>query len=135
MVVALMIMFTIIFGVRRLDMTERHHGMVVAVAAESMVKLTTFLAAGIFVTYYLFDGFGDIFSRFAQNPFYSRMAEPQQQWTTLSGYVSSIVLGMSAILFLPRQFHIAVVENSDEAHIATAMWLLPLYMLLINPGW
>ena len=132
LVVALMIMFTIIFGIRRLDMTERHHGMVVAVAAESMVKLTTFLLAGVFVTYFLFAGFGDIFSRFAQSPFYSRMFEPRLEWTNLTGYVSSIVLGMSAILFLPRQFHIAVVENSDEAHISTAMWVLPLYMLLIT---
>ena len=39
---------------------------------------------------------------------------------------------MSAILLLPRQFHVAVVENSNEKHILTAMWLFPLYLLLIN---
>ncbi|MDQ1262467.1 MAG: hypothetical protein QG575_1648, partial [Euryarchaeota archaeon] len=37
-----------------------------------------------------------------------------------------------AILFLPRQFHVMVVENSDELHLKKAMWLFPLYLLLIN---
>ena len=57
-VVALMIIFTIIFGVRRLDPTERHEGMVMAVAAESMVKLVAFLAVGFFVVFEMFGGAG-----------------------------------------------------------------------------
>lgn len=47
-------------------------------------------------------------------------------WTTL------ILLSMSAIMFLPRQFHVAVVENSSPRNILTAMWLFPLYMVVIN---
>lgn len=55
--------FTIIFGARHLDSSERHEGMVAAIAFESVIKLIGFVAVGIFVTYYLFNGLGDIFSR------------------------------------------------------------------------
>jgi len=131
-IVALLVVFTIILGVRRLDPTERHEGMVMALAVECVVKLIAFLAGGCFVTYFLFDGFGDIFKQFAASPLREAITswgdEPAGHFT----WMSYFVLSMSAILFLPRQFHVAVVENSDEKHILTAMWLFPLYMLLIN---
>ncbi|MBI5524405.1 MAG: PAS domain S-box protein [Desulfarculus sp.] len=131
LIVLLMVVFTIIFGVRRLDPTERHEGMVMAVAAESLIKLVLFLAAGVSVVYFLFDGFGDLFGRLARAVDSGRLPALTQdnsavKWTTY------LLLSMNAILFLPRQFHIAVVENKSEKHIRQAMWLLPLYMLLIN---
>lgn len=131
-VVALMIVFTIILGIRRLDPTERHPGLIMAVAVECVVKLVAFLAAGIFVTYFMFDGFGDIFNRLsaglppAQVKIWSTDYASPITWTTY------LILSMSAIMFLPRQFHVSVVENFDENHIKTAMWLFPLYMILIN---
>jgi PAS domain S-box-containing protein len=131
-VVLLMIVFTIAFGVRRLDPTERHEGMVMALAVECFVKLFCLLAAGIFVTYFIYDGFGDIFQRLSKSEFRHLMSmcgtsdNPYMVWGTY------MLLSMSAIMFLPRQFHVAVVENSDEKHILTTMWLLPLYLLLIN---
>ncbi len=131
-VMGLMVLFTIIVGIRRLDPTERHPGLIMAVAVECMVKLLAFLAAGIFVTYFLFDGFSDIFDKMSQQTpelladMWSGHQASPVLWTTY------LVLAMSAIMFLPRQFHVAVVENSDERHISTAMWLFPLYMLLIN---
>jgi PAS domain S-box-containing protein len=131
-VVLLMIVFTIAFGVRRLDPTERHEGMMMALAAECLVKLFCLLAAGIFVTYFMYDGFGDIFERLSKSEFRHLMSmcgntdNPYMVWATY------MLLSMSAIMFLPRQFHVAVVENSSERHILTTMWLLPLYMLLIN---
>ncbi len=137
-VVIFMIAFTIIFGVRRLDPTERHQGMVVAVAIKSFIKLVTFLAAGIFVTYFLFDGFGDIFRRISESRYSYDLFFPfstakiKSHDTSFFTWITYLLLSMSAILFLPRQFHIAVVENSDEQHIRTAMWLFPLYMFLIN---
>jgi signal transduction histidine kinase/Na+/proline symporter/CheY-like chemotaxis protein len=131
-VVILMIVFTIVFGVRRIDPTERHQGMVVTVAVESVVKLVAFLAAGGFVTYVMHDGIGDIFHRLADSPFREHITFQGQTGTTYVTWVSFLILGMSAILFLPRQFHVAVVENSDERNILSAIWLFPLYMLLIN---
>ena len=124
-VVGLMIAFTIILGIRRLDPTERHPGLIMVVAVQCVVKLVAFLAVGIFVTYFMFDGFGDIFQRMSMDLPHSLTAMwsiervPPVTWTTY------LVLAMSAIMFLPRQFHVSVVENYDERHITTAMWVFP----------
>jgi PAS domain S-box-containing protein len=131
-VVVLMVVFTIIFGVRRIDPTERHQGMVMAVAVESVVKLVAFLAAGLFVTYFLYDGFGDVLQRLGQSTFRKHLTFSGSSGSSYLTWTSYLILGMSAILFLPRQFHVAVVENSNEKSILSAMWLFPLYMLLIN---
>ena len=131
-VVLLMIVFTIVFGVRRVDPTERHQGMVMAVAVESLVKLVAFVTAGIFVTYFLYDGFGDVFQRLSQSPFRQHITFAGRDGTTYLTWTSFLILGMSAIMFLPRQFHVSVVENSNEKNILSAIWLFPLYMLLIN---
>ncbi len=130
--VGLMIVFTIAFGVRRLDPTERHEGMVMAVAAESVVKLIAFMVAGLFVVYFLFDGLDDIFGRIAASPELSHLAERQGESFSFLTWGAYLVLAANAIFLLPRQFHIAVVENQSERHIRKAMWLLPLYLFLIN---
>ncbi|MCW8892129.1 MAG: SpoIIE family protein phosphatase, partial [Deltaproteobacteria bacterium] len=126
-------MFGILFGARHLDSSERHEGLVVAVALESLIKLLAFLAVGIFVTYGLFDGFADVFQRFFEqfperrHLFYLGTEQtPYTKWFTL------IILSMMAVMFLPRQFHIMVTENSDEQHIKKAMWRFPAYLFLIN---
>lgn len=130
--VSLMIVFTIVLGVRRVDPTERHPGLVMAIAVECLVKLFAFLAAGIFVTYFMFDGFGDILARVRTELPHQilEMWKADQVWSVT--WMTYLVLAMSAIMFLPRQFHVSVVENFDEKHIRTAMWVFPLYMLLIN---
>ena len=131
-VVGLMTIFTIMLGVRRLDPTERHDGMIMALAVQCAVKLIGLIAAGIFVTYFLFDGFGDIFQRLSGSPFRHLMSVAGKKTAPYITWTTYLILAMSAILLLPRQFHVAVIENSDEKHILTAMWLFPLYLLLIN---
>ena len=123
--------FSILFGTRHIDASEHHEGMVVAIAFESVIKLVAFLAVGLFVTYGLYDGFGDLFAAAADSP--SRlqlisggMFGSYGQWVTLT------ILSMAAIICLPRQFQVTVVENVDEDHLATAAWLFPLYLLIIN---
>jgi signal transduction histidine kinase/Na+/proline symporter len=125
--------FTIAFGTRHLDTTERHEGMVAAIAVESVVKLLAFLAVGAFVTWGLFEGPGDIFARAAARPDLepllrlggdSRFAGGQ--WFALT------LLAMLSLFFLPRQFQMMVVENVDERHVRRAAWAFPLYLLLIN---
>lgn len=128
--------FSIIFGARRLVSSERHEGLIAAVAFESIVKLISLVTVGIFVSYGLFDGFSDILTQFKSvNP-----ASFNRLFTfDVSGgnpeYVPTftmLFLSMSAIMLLPRQFHVMVIENSDEKHISTAMWLFPAYMFVIN---
>ncbi|MBT9392496.1 sensor histidine kinase [Hymenobacter sp. NST-14] len=124
--------FTIVFGVRSVEATERHEGMVLAVAMESLLKLVAFLAAGLFVTYGLFDGFADVFARAAALPELSRLFTLEGAGTTSGQWFTLLLLSMSAILLLPRQFQVAVVENVNEDHLRKAMWLFPLYLIIIN---
>ena len=125
--------FTMIFGARHLDTTERHEGMVAAIAFESLVKLVAFLAVGVFVTYGLYDGFTDIFARAQAQPELRALLRLEQgtafawpQWFTMT------VLAMLAVVMLPRQFQIMVVENVHEDHLRRASWVFPAYLLAIN---
>jgi Na+/proline symporter/signal transduction histidine kinase len=125
--------FTIAFGTRHLDAAEHHQGMVAAIAFESLVKLLAFLAVGIFVTFGIYDGFGDLFGRASAVPKLRAMLTPLEG--VAGGYANWVwltILSMMAIMFLPRQFQVAVIENVDEKHLNKAIWLFPLYMLAIN---
>ncbi len=133
LIVLAMTFFTILFGARKLDPTERHRGMMAAIAFESIIKLLAFSACGVFATYHLFHGHPEGFLKsLAINPATAavfRISEGESGYIT---WATLIILGMSAILFLPRQFHVAVVENSAPENILPAMWQFPLYMFLIN---
>ncbi|AMJ65529.1 ATP-binding protein [Hymenobacter sp. PAMC 26628] len=124
--------FTILFGVRSVEATERHEGMVLAVAVESLVKLLAFLLMGAFVTFGLFHGFGDVFDQAAAVPALRQLFTLRGAGTGPAEWATLLVLGMSAVLLLPRQFQVAVVENVNEDHLRKAMWLFPLYLIVIN---
>jgi Na+/proline symporter/signal transduction histidine kinase len=124
--------FAIIFGARRLDSSERHEGLIFAIAFESIVKLIAFLFVGYFVTYGLFDGFADIFEKIKDSPYGDLLYLGGGTSVSYNEWASLLFLSMMAILFLPRQFHVSVVENSDVSHVSKAMWLFPLYLFLIN---
>ena len=125
--------FTVVFGTRHLDTTERHEGMVAAIAFESIVKLLAFMAVGVFVTWGMFGGPGDLFARALAVPDIKNLLSLSQgrsfayeQWFALT------VLSMLSVIFLPRQFQVMVVENVNEHHLKRAAWAFPMYMLLIN---
>ena len=125
--------FTIMFGTRHLDSTERHEGMVAAIAFESVIKLVAFLAVGIFVTYGLFNGFSDIFSQAHANEALAGLLNFKQTSTyAYSQWFALLLLAMLSVIFLPRQFQVMVVENVDERYLKRAVWVFPLYLLLIN---
>lgn len=132
LIVSLMIFFTIIFGLRKVDPSERHQGMMVMVAIESVIKLLAIIIVGLFVTYFLFDGLEDIFTQAHQANIYSEIMLQESASTSFSNWMSVLVLSMFAVMFLPRQFHVSVVENSNENHIYKAMWVFPLYLFLIT---
>ncbi len=130
-VTILLALFTLFFGTRRLDASEHHEGLMVAIAFESLVKLFAFLAVGVFVTYFMFDGFTAVFDRAANNDALSFLISGQQlfdngSWTFL------MMLSALAAFCLPRQFQVTVVENTHRSHLDKAMWLFPLYLLVIN---
>ena len=129
-VALLLAAFTILFGARHLDASERHEGMVAAIAFESIVKLVAFLAVGIFATFYLHDGFADLFDKAELAGFLNpKIADDGGDY---GNWYSLTILAALAVMMLPRQFQVSVVENSSEHHLRRAVWMFPLYLLLIN---
>jgi Na+/proline symporter len=106
--------------------------MVAAIAFESIVKLFAFLAVGAFVTWGIFDGLADLFGRAAANAQLAPLINPLSAPAAYSAWAWLLLLSGLAVMFLPRQFQVAVVENVDEDHLRRAVWLFPLYMLAIN---
>jgi Na+/proline symporter/nitrogen-specific signal transduction histidine kinase len=132
-VALILALFTILFGTRHLYSAEHHEGMVAAIAFESLVKLLAFMAVGVFVTFGIYNGFGDVFARAASDERLGRMLTPFDGVAgSYASWVWLTVLSMLAIIFLPRQFQVTVIENVDERHLPKAIWLFPLYMLAIN---
>ena len=124
-------LFASYYGTRYVDASEKRRGIVTAVAMESILKLVFFLIIGIYVTYFVFDGFDDIYTKAA-------VLENFDKKNSIGDLASGInwfflcTLSMFAVFLLPRQFHTAIVENNKETHIRTAMWLFPLYLLVFN---
>ena len=120
-------LFTILFGTRNLDVTEHHRGMVLAIAFESLIKLLAFIAVGLFVTFGLYNGFGDLFNQAHDS------AELSDYWAETVNWPAMLVqttVAMMAIVCLPRQFHVTVVENIDPRDFRLARWVFPLYLVL-----
>lgn len=120
-----MAIFTILFGTRNIDANERHHGVVAAIAFEALVKLFALIAVGLFVVISV-GGVGALFSLEATNSVLKHNDAFGSRWFTL------IFLSACAIICLPRQFQVTVVENSDERHLRTASWMFPLYLFLMS---
>jgi Na+/proline symporter len=138
LIVALMSFFTIIFGLRKLDPSERHFAMIFIVAIESIIKLVALIIIGVFISYFVFDDISSILNQASAQGLFKAIEQGENS-IAYSDWLSVIVLSMFAVLFLPRQFHTSVVENSDINHLKTAMWVFPLYLLLITfftiPHW
>ena len=124
-------LFASYYGTRYVDASEKRKGIVTAVAMESVLKLVFFVIIGIYVTFFVFDGFDDIYQK-------ACLLENFKEKNTIGGLPQAInwfllcVLSMFAIFLLPRQFQVSVIENNREKHINTAVWLFPLYLLLFN---
>ncbi|TWI55630.1 Na+/proline symporter [Pseudomonas duriflava] len=119
--------FTVLFGTRNLDVTEHHRGMMLAIAFESIVKLLAFLAVGVFVTYGLYDGFGDLFSQARSSPDLAVYWQETMDWPAL---LVQTGVALTAVMCLPRQFHVTVVENTDAQDLNLARWVFPGYLAL-----
>ena len=117
--------FTVLFGTRNLDAHERHHGIVLAIAVEAVVKLFALLAVGVFVVWGIAGGVGPTMDLID--------ASVQSQWAPQpSRWIGLIFVSAAAFLCLPRMFQVLVVENSDERTVSTASWAFPAYLLLMS---
>lgn len=122
--------FAILFGTRRLSLAEQHSGLMDAVAFESVIKLGAFLLVGIFVSYTMFDGIGDLFTQAAQQPAIAEVMQGKTNGAFI--YITHVLLGAISMFCLPRQFHVSYIENTDPEELRTARWAFPLYLFAIN---
>lgn len=125
LVAAGLALFTIVFGTRNLDVNERHHGVVMAVAVEAIVKLFALLAVGIFVVWGLGGGVSETLARIDASEI-GQWQMRGDRWAML------IFLSGAAFLCLPRMFQVMVVENEDEDHLRTASWAFPAYLMIMS---
>lgn len=123
-----MAVFGILFGTRHIDATEHHEGLVLAVAFESIIKLTAFLSVGLFVTFGLFGGVDTMLNNL------QHQLQNNTNFTAPLGdsFLTEIILACGAAICLPRQFHVTIVENTRNRNLRTARWLFPLYLILLS---
>jgi Na+/proline symporter/signal transduction histidine kinase len=121
--------FTMLFGTRHVDATEHQDGLMLAIAGESIVKLLAFLAVGIFVTFVMFDGPFALLSDAMKRP---DTAEVLTGALRPGTFITMTLLSFVAIVLLPRQFHVTVVENHTSTEVRRAAWMFPIYLVLIN---
>src|SRR5947209_4723630 len=123
-----MAVFAVLFGTRQSDATEHQHGLMLAIATESIVKLVAFLAAGLFVTFWMFSP-NELIERAMKTP---EAVRAIAYTPSIGNFLTMTLLSFCAIMLLPRQFHVSVVENSSTAEVSRARWLFPLYLVAIN---
>ena len=120
--------FAMLFGTRQSDATEHQHGLMLAVATESIVKLVAFLTAGAFVTFWMFTP-----SKLIEQAMLTPEAVRAIHYVpSIGNFLTMVLLSFCAVMLLPRQFHVSVVENSSDTEVSRARWLFPLYLLAIN---
>ena len=118
-------LFTILFGTRNLDVNERHHGVVIAIAVEAVVKLFALLAVGAFVVWGIGGGLSETLQRIDASEI-GRWEMRGDRWASL------IFLSAAAFLCLPRMFQVMVVESDRESHLRTASWAFPAYLMVMS---
>ena len=123
-----MAMFAVLFGTRHADATEHQNGLILAIATESIVKLFTFIAVGAFVTFWMF-GPIELLQRANESIEARRVLDHSPSW---GNFAVMTLLSFFAIVLLPRQFHVSVVESTSDLEVRRARWLFPLYLIAIN---
>ena len=128
-IAAMLAVFAILFGTRQVLASENNHGVVLAIAFESMVKLLAFLAVGLYVCFGLRSGLVDAYAQALKLP---QLHEPLHQGRWIAGFITQTLLAALAVVCLPRQFHVAVVESTSTRDLARARWVFPAYLLLVS---
>ena len=129
MLVVLLAGFSIAVGTRKLDATEHQRGLMLAVAAEAAIKLVAFVVVGVFVTWGVFSGIGDLVSRAGAS---QAMAPVIARPANVPLWLAVTASSMAAMLIAPRQFQVSIVENRNPDDVRAAAWVVPLYLVVIN---
>lgn len=128
-VTILMALFAILFGTRTMSLTDKHPGLMLTIAFESVIKLSALLFVGIFVCYFMFDGIMDVFAKASVSAHAKQIIYADN---AIGVFISHVILGVCAMFCLPRQFHINFIENNGDHELRTARWMFPLYLLAMT---
>ena len=128
-VAVLLALLAILFGTRRIDATEHHRGLMLAIALESLVKLLALGAVAAYALYRLSDGGLPDLGALAADPRLKKLMAPD---ALPPGFLAQTLLAFAALFCLPRQFHVAVVECEDARFVKTARWLFSGYLILVS---
>lgn len=129
-VTVILSIFSIIFGTRRLDTSERQVGLLSSVVFSAIIKLLAFLTLGIYCVWFVYNGHTDLLIHSFQNETIVNLISLKS--IIPSEWITIFILSMFAILFLPHMFQVTVVENQNINHIKTASFVFPTYLFLIN---
>ncbi|MCJ8318339.1 MAG: PAS-domain containing protein [Colwellia sp.] len=124
-VTVVLMVFSILFGARQVVINKQNQGLVLAIAFSSIIKLFSLTAIGIFATFFVFDGVGDLLAQ-------AKVINDTPKTSSTYFAISQALLGMITVFILPQQFHMLMIENHNEKELRTARWLYPLYLILIN---
>ncbi|MEL6436742.1 MAG: PAS-domain containing protein, partial [Pseudomonadota bacterium] len=128
-VAATLVAFTVLFGTRHADATEHQDGLMLAIAVESALKLAITIFVSALIVLWLYGGFETVQTAFVTNP---EVKEAIDRGALNGRWVVLTVLSASAVLLLPRQFHVIVVEHRSDVELRRATWLFPAYLIAIN---
>lgn len=126
---ATLILFGVLFGTRHISPRQKHLGLVVAIAFESLVKLVVLLAIGAYALFAVFDGPAALDTWLERHP---EALEALYRPINESPWSALVFLSFAAAFLLPRQFHMLFAENLDPRALRTATWAMPAFLLLLN---
>ncbi len=124
-----MIAFAVLFGTRHADASEHQDGLILAVALESLIKIGAFLLVAVAITFFLFNGMDPIVEAYNTRP---EIRDAIETGSSPARWLVLTILSAAAVLVLPRQFHVIVVENRSDSELNRAAWVFPLYLIAIN---
>ena len=130
-IAVLLALFAAFFGTQSTDASDKHRGIVVTVAFESILKLVFFLIIGVYVTFFIFNGTSDIYNKMSMTPNFENLTKIDGLEAGFDWFFM-MMISFIAVFLLPRQFQVSVLENNREKHLKQAIWMFPLYLLLFN---
>jgi len=127
-----MTLFAILFGTRKVYLTEQNRGVMVAIAFESVIKLAALLTLALAVSWFVLDRPWQVLTDFSLYASHHSQIVPQAEQGGVLAFITKTILAMAAIFLLPRQFHVTFVENTNAEHLKKAKRWFGSYLLLVT---
>lgn len=122
------------FGVHHIGESRKHSGLVGVITFEAIVKVVILMIAGVYILEITHDagGFFNYLYNNVNSPEVSRLITLSSHENSYGKWFAMIVMSMFAVMFLPRQYHMSVVENGAARHVKSAMYIFPLYLFMMS---